>query len=377
MKLVINASNLVSSGGLQVGRSFIYECLKYPNNEYFVWMCPRLSQQVETTAFPSNFHFLNVEAIPAILGKGRSVLNMLRKKEREIKPDCVFTVFGPTYWTPQAPHCMGFAMPHYVYEDSPFFKLISWKENWEWKLRGLVKMFFLKRNARFFHTETNDVRQRLAIRLRISANNIFTVQNTFSSVYDSFVANESKTNVLPPAPNSFRLVCISGYYRHKNLEILNAVVPILSDLGHNDIRFVLTLPDNVFRKIFTKETQEKIDNIGPINVDDCPQIYKEVDAVFLPTLLECFSANYPEAMKMEKPLLTSDLSFARDVCERAALYFNPLDAADVAAKIIQLKEDVNVRKELVQLGKLRVNDFHSAAQRAAQYLAICREIIAK
>ena len=68
-------------------------------------------------------------------------------------------------------------------------------------------------------------------------------------------------------------------------------------------------------------------------VENCPKLYNQADAMFLPTLLETFSASYPEAMKMERPILTSDLDFAKDICGDAALYFNPLDSYDIANKI--------------------------------------------
>lgn len=40
----------------------------------------------------------------------------------------------------------------------------------------------------------------------------------------------------------------------------------------------------------------------------------------MPTVLEVFSATYPEAMAL--PIVTSDLDFARDICDNA--YMNLL-----------------------------------------------------
>ena len=70
-----------------------------------------------------------------------------------------------------------------------------------------------------------------------------------------------------------------------------------------------------------------------------PMCTAQSDAMLLPTMLECFSASYPEAMVMKKPVLTSDLSFARSICGNAAIYFNPFDPADIADKIIGLVND--------------------------------------
>ncbi|MFK2341775.1 glycosyltransferase [Bacteroides fragilis] len=84
----------------------------------------------------------------------------------------------------------------------------------------------------------------------------------------------------------------------------------------------------------SEEAKKSIVNLGIIDVSKCPQLYNECDALFLPTLLECFSANYVEAMKMRKPIVTSNLPFATNVCKNAALYFDPMNAHDIVEKFL-------------------------------------------
>ena len=55
--------------------------------------------------------------------------------------------------------------------------------------------------------------------------------------------------------------------------------------------------------------------------------------MFLPTFLECFSASYAEAMLMKKPIITSNLGFAQNVCKDAAVYFDPCNPEDIIDKI--------------------------------------------
>ena len=97
--------------------------------------------------------------------------------------------------------------------------------------------------------------------------------------------------------------------------------------------------------------------------------------MFLPTLLETFSASYPEAMKMERPILTSNLDFAIDICGDAALYFNPLDSYDIANKIKTLITDPILYQDLVEKGKNRLKNFETSTSRAEKYLLCCEEII--
>lgn len=97
--------------------------------------------------------------------------------------------------------------------------------------------------------------------------------------------------------------------------------------------------------------------------------------MFLPTLLECFSASYAEAMVMKKPILTSDLGFAHTVCKNAALYFDPDDADDVADKIITLIHSPQLQAELIEKGTSQLGQFGSAEQRAVKILELCKTLV--
>ena len=67
-----------------------------------------------------------------------------------------------------------------------------------------------------------------------------------------------------------------------------------------------------------------------MDITECPSLYEQADVMFQPTLLECFSATYPEAMKMQRPIVTTDIEFAHGLCGPAAHYYSPLSAEDAA-----------------------------------------------
>lgn len=376
MKIIINTTNLYGGGGIQVAYSFINECRQILENEYYVFLCKPLSSQIVIDAFPDNFRFFIFENAPSILLKGRRMVKKLKELENSINPDCVFSVFGPTYWSPKSPHLMGYAIPHFLYLESPFYNMITFKEKIKWRVLYYVKREFLLKNSKYFHVETEDARNRLSKYLGVSITSIYTVSNTYNSTFD--IALQTQENILPQKkPFEFRFVCISTYYNHKNIEILNKVIPLLKESGFINVKFVITIKQDVFEKIFSETSKTQIINIGPINIDSCQQLYNECDAMFLPTLLECFSANYPEAMKMRKPIVTSNMSFAKNICGNAAHYFNPSDPEDIASKIIHIANDEKLRKTLIQNGLIRLKEFNSANEKAKKYLDICKEIVKK
>ncbi|MFH5833132.1 glycosyltransferase family 4 protein [Halalkalibaculum sp. DA384] len=371
MKLLINTATTHKGGGVQVARSFIEECRRFPEHEFHVVLGEMLSELVNQEEFPANFMFYNIGYRPATrVFSLQSQDQKFRELEMEIRPDIVFTTTGPAYWRPKAPHLVGFNRAHHIYRDSPFFSKMSICKKIKWYLKGAVLKYFFKRDADAYVVQTEDVNRRLQKWLQ--TDEVYTVSNTFSQYYES---PRNEKNKLPEKTDGeFRFLTLSAWYPHKNLEIIPDVITVLPAAIKERIRFVLTLPEDDYRKHFPEEMDGTIINIGPVKPEEGPSLYQECDALFLPTLLECFSASYAEAMKMEKPIITSDLGFAHTICGDAALYADPMDPHAFAEKIINLVEDPRLQTTLVQNGIQQQRIFATARERAEQYLTICKKL---
>ena len=79
----------------------------------------------------------------------------------------------------------------------------------------------------------------------------------------------------------------------------------------------------------------------------------------MPTLLESFSGTYVEAMYHGKPIFTSDIDFARDICGDAAFYFDPLDENSILNTIKSAHENDKVVLDRIELGRERLSGFQS------------------
>ncbi len=377
MKLLINASNIYATGATQVTISFLHEIISIPSNKYYILLSKKIAGEIENIQFPENFYFFEVPYHPMSSGFIRSAKTrkLLKKFEVEINPDVVFTIFGPSYWKPKVPHLQGFAYAHYIYRDSPYWETIN-----KWQLLKVILLRFIhlryfKNTGKYYVCETQDVSDRVVSLLKISPKNVYTVNNNYSSAFYNFTTNISLNLLKKKEHNEYRLLSPCSFMTHKNLKIINKVVGVIKQrLPDWNVIFVLTIDSDAFDINFTKEAKESIINIGRIPVNLCPQIYSECDALFLPTLLECFSASYPEAMFMEKPILTSNLSFARSICKDAALYFDPLDVDDIVNKIIILITNESKKNELIKKGQIQLTNFDNASLRASKYLNICKQI---
>lgn len=374
MKILINLSNLYVGGGVQVALSLLGELRSFPNKHtYYIIISPVIQKQISTAGYPAHFNFILIEKSPSSLLTRKKITTILFNLEKKIKPAIVFSLFGPTFWRPQTVHLMGFANPWYIYPDSSAYDSLSFFNRLKQRLRTAYKSRAVKTNADYYIVESTETAKRLNNVLGIKTKNISTIGNTHSALY-----NQSKfAQMALPAKGEkcFRLVTISHNYSHKNLKIIRTVIPFLKD-SPLDYEFVLTIDDASYNRLF-KGFEKHVINLGPVDARFGPSIYQQSDALFLPTLLECFSASYPEAMKMKIPILTSNLPFATDLCQDAAMYFDPLNAQAVAESIIQISTDKQLQASLVKKGIKRLQTFETPKSRAQKYIELCERIVNK
>jgi glycosyltransferase involved in cell wall biosynthesis len=373
MRLLINTASTFKGGGVQVAKSFIEECKKFKEHEYAIILGENIAKTINKTEYPKNFCFQNAPFRPAIKVFSWSSHNyFLKELENKWKPDVVFTTSGPSYWRPKVGHVMGYNLPHYIYSDSPYFKNIPCSSNLRWKFRKIVAKYFFKRDADALVVQTDDVKER--VKELLSKKSVFTVSNTISEHYLSPKKVPKKLPI--KAKNQFRLLTLSAWYPHKNLSIIPKVLDVLIKKGYKNVVFVVTLPKIDEAKLNLVDKYEgQLINIGQVKVEEGASLYEECDAMFLPTLLECFSASYAEAMQLRKPIITSDMGFAHTVCKKAAVYINPLDAKDIASKIITLYESKELQQDLLNKGIQRLEMFGSSQDRAKRYIEICEGLV--
>lgn len=372
MRILINTASTFKGGGLQVAKSFIEECKKFKEHEYFIVLGENIAKTIDISEFPKNFNFYNAPFRPATKVFSWSSHNFFLKRiEKEWKPDIAFTTTGPSYWRPKVKHVMGYNLPHYIYLDSPYFKTISLPSRLQWKARKIVAKYFFNKDADALVVQTDDVNKR--VKKMLPKKNVFTVSNTISAHYLKPLKVVSKLPV--KKENVFRLLTLSAWYPHKNIGVIPKVLDVLIKKGYPDIQFVVTLPEERMKLLANKVHEKQLINVGPIKVEEGASLYKECDAMFLPSLLECFSASYAEAMQTKKPIVTSDMGFAHTVCKDAALYVNPIDANAIATKIITLYESKALQQDLVKKGEKRLDVFGAPSDRAKRYLEICETLL--
>ena len=176
---------------------------------------------------------------------------------------------------------------------------------------------------------------------------------------DTITTGTQAQNGRVDLPDGVRLVCPSLYYPHKNLEILIEVAALIKARAL-PYRIVTTVAPSTpaarrfLATIREQDLQNVLVNIGQVPLANMPALYRQCDALLMPTLLESFGIIYPEAMHYGLPILTSDMWFAHTTCGDAAAYFNPFDAEDVLSVIERTFINESVRTALVDAGARRL-----------------------
>lgn len=360
MRILINTSNNLTGGSLQVAISFINECKNFPENEYIIVLGDNIQKQIDQNNFPENFVFYSVISKPFY-----KLSNQLSKIEEKEKPEKVFTVFGPSYWRPKEKHIMGFANPYYGRKSS-YISNLSLKDKFLLQIKRILHSYYVNRDADVIISETQEASDAFRKCFK-KVKNFSIVSNNCSNYYWEYKNKIRKLSY--PNNEFFYLLTLSNYRPNKNLESIPNVIEQLHKRNETNIKFILTIDNEIFKKKFLSFSNEII-NMGPVKANDCPALYEKCNAMYLPTYLECFSASYPEAMLMERPILTSNLGFARDICKDAAIYFDPDNYEEIADKIITLKQSKNLQQSLILKGLARVKEFPDPYEKTKQYLNI-------
>jgi len=359
--VLINGVSAKSGGGRSILTNFL-TCLKSngSKNEYFVVVpFERLYSQFSSNVTIIPMWFLSqLIFLPFV---NAYVLPYLIKK---YNIDVVFNVSDLPI--PTSKHQVFlFDWPYAAYPDSKAWSLLDFK--------GLVvrkaKLYLFKKYLPFVNkliAQNSALQERLEFLYKING----------ISIIPNAVSSDSLNNNLQfdfEFVEGFKLLCLTCYYPHKNLEIFIPLAKLIRDRGL-DIKIILTISkeqgkkaERLLEDIKDNFLSDIIINIGPVSMDSVPSLYEQTDGLILPTLLESFSGTYVEAMYHKKPIYTSYLDFATCVCQDSAYYFDPFDPDDILKIILTSREDMEQLQVKIDVGYSIIDNLPSWNQAFEMY----------
>ncbi len=208
-------------------------------------------------------------------------------------------------------------------------------------------------------------------------------------VVDKFGIAPSKVLVIPLAPVATvasspnrplalpdaYLLYPAAAWPHKNHARLLEALRVVVD-QHPDVHLVLTgaragidIPAIVAKLTLT----DHVHILGFLPERDLAAVYQHARGVVVPTLFE--SASFPiwEAFERGIPVACSSVTALPRQVGDAAIVFDPYDVGAIAAAMIQLWTDPELRTALIAKGRVRVAEF-SWEETARRFLALYREL---
>ncbi len=176
------------------------------------------------------------------------------------------------------------------------------------------------------------------------------------------------------------LLYLGTLHPRKNLDRLIEAFHMATDsLQNQELKLVIAgkrgwLYTEIFERVQRLGLQERV--IFPGYIDDAakPALLSGALAYVFPSLYEGFGLPVLEAMACGVPVLTSNCSSLPEVAGPAALLVDPHNIAEIAAGLIQLITNADLRHRLIEQGYQQIQKF-SWQQAARQVLEILEQAV--
>lgn len=171
---------------------------------------------------------------------------------------------------------------------------------------------------------TNFVKNELIEKLKVPTEKISV---TYEGI-DEGIKNGNKINTYGKY-----FLYVGNAFPHKNLDKLIEAFKIFKK-SHKNIKLLLVGKEDFFYKIIKqKETGSSILFLNHVSDENLSTLYKNAISLISASLMEGFGLPIIEAMANNCPVTISDIAAFKELCGSLALYFNPLDVNDIAAKM--------------------------------------------
>lgn len=347
MKILINAicAKRHAGGGFQISLNFVRTALT-DTTAGVEWYFLLSDHVAEALSLEINEQIFIFPAQPDFNNSYCSVRKSIHKIEDTVKPDVVYSLVAPSYFIFKSKEVMRYTNPWVVHPNPYARKTLSFTG----KLRNVAYIAihkYLLRKCKYFITQTNYTAKCIAEIARVPQENVCVVSNVLPAIYKSL------DNTPISDPKWINITSVAAPFPHKNLDIIPEVLRELQDNhGIKNVRFHVTIPNDssVWKAIESRLTelnmQERVINHGRMSQEKLAELYRSAQVMFLPTLLEVFSASIIEAMYFDMKIVASDFPFNSSVIGDAGFLFEPTDAKDAADKIAEIIMNPRLQQKL-------------------------------
>lgn len=150
---------------------------------------------------------------------------------------------------------------------------------------------------------------------------------------------------------------------HKNLRtLIDAFDELSYTHGHDDLQLVIAGGDynghtDELKSGLSNSEREKVHFVGKVDDQELAIWYSHADVFVYPSLYEGFGLPPLEAMGYGVPVAVSNRTSIPEVVGEAGVYFDPMNSADIAARIDDILSSQALKEELIEKSTKRYQQF--------------------
>lgn len=180
-------------------------------------------------------------------------------------------------------------------------------------------------------------------------------------------------------PSEF-LLHVGTLEPRKNIPVLlKAFKMVRQNKSHSNLFLVLAgakgwRDEGIYELVRELDIEEFCFFPGYLNDATLRQTYSQALCLVHPALYEGFGFTLLESMACETPVVCSNAACLTEISGNAAIYANPEDEEEFAARILELLQDASLRQDLIEKGRDRAAAF-KWEKTAAATLAIYHSVM--
>ena len=355
MKVAINALSAKTGGGLiYLNRLIFYLHQIDKKNDYYIFVT-RLNKKKIIDFNDQRFHVIEVRASTLIqrLLYEQFIIPLVMCKHK------IGVLYSPAEFVTFFAPCkiiLGIQNPNVYYKTKIRH---SFKEKLRLGiLKILAKISSIKAKRIIFVSQTaqKDVTKILKIKL-----------NKTTYIYHGIEINKfnrPSARLLKNLTSGQKYILyVSDLARHKNCESLIKAYARLAENLIQEYRLVIVGKESqpyyneLKGLVGALNIEERVVFTGGVAHEELPAAYQKASLFVFPSMLETFGIPLIEAMAVGCPVTASRVSCIPEICQDAALYFDPYNIEDIKDKIEIGLSDNELRGNLINEGKKRAEKF--------------------
>jgi glycosyltransferase involved in cell wall biosynthesis len=155
---------------------------------------------------------------------------------------------------------------------------------------------------------------------------------------------------------------VGSLHPRKNIARLIQAFALFKKESNSGKKLLLAGPhfwglSDIYKAIDESGCKEDIIFTGRLSTEELSGVMASAFALTFIPYFEGFGIPLVEAMQCEIPILTSNVTSLPEIAGDAAIYTNPFEINEIKNAMLKLNNDENFRKELIEKGKLRKDNF--------------------